>query len=95
MSYRDNYNLIEWKPLPEEERKKERKRSAFNVISDYLPDLIHPCTGKRMDSKSEFRKVTKAKGGIEVGNEVQKDRRDWRVGGLERDLMRAMRGELT
>jgi hypothetical protein len=45
------------------------------VISDHLPDLIHPCTGKRMDSKSEFRKVTRAKGGVEVGNEPLVDRR--------------------
>lgn len=45
------------------------------VISDYLPDLIHPQTGKRMDSKSEFRKVTRAKGGVEVGNEQLVDRR--------------------
>lgn len=45
------------------------------VISDHLPDMIHPCTGKRMDSKSEFRKVTRAKGGVEVGNERLVDRR--------------------
>lgn len=45
------------------------------VISDYLPDLIHPQTGKRMDSKSEFRKITRAKGGVEVGNEKLVDRR--------------------
>ncbi len=45
------------------------------VISDHLPDMIHPCTGKRMDSKSEFRKVTRAKGGVEVGNETMVDRR--------------------
>jgi hypothetical protein len=37
--------------------------------------LIHPCTGKLMDSKSEFRKVTRAKGGVEVGNEKLVDRR--------------------
>jgi hypothetical protein len=28
-----------------------------------------------MDSKSEFRKITKAKGGVEVGNEKLVDRR--------------------
>ena len=48
---------------------------VLGVISDYLPDLIHPCTGTRMDSKSEFRKVTRAKGGLEVGNEKLVDRR--------------------
>lgn len=45
------------------------------VISDTMDPLIHPCTGKRMDSKSEFRKVTRAKGGVEVGNEKLADRR--------------------
>jgi hypothetical protein len=45
------------------------------VISDTMDALIHPCTGKLMDSKSEFRKVTKAKGGVEVGNEKLVDRR--------------------
>jgi hypothetical protein len=37
--------------------------------------LVHPCNGKMYDSKSEFRKVTKAKGGVEVGNEKLVDRR--------------------
>ena len=45
------------------------------VISDTMEALIHPCTGKLMDSKSEFRRVTKAKGGVEVGNEKLVDRR--------------------
>ena len=45
------------------------------VISDTMDALVHPCTGKLMDSKSEFRKVTKAKGGVEVGNEKLVDRR--------------------
>lgn len=45
------------------------------VISDTMDPLIHPCTNKMMDSKSEFRKVTKAKGGVEVGNEKITDRR--------------------
>lgn len=45
------------------------------VISDTMDALIHPCTGKMMDSKSEFRRVTKAKGGVEVGNEKLVDRR--------------------
>jgi len=45
------------------------------VISDTMDALIHPCTGKLMDSKSQFRRVTKAKGGVEVGNEKLIDRR--------------------
>lgn len=45
------------------------------VISDTMDALIHPCTGKMMDSKSAFRQVTKAKGGVEVGNEKLVDSR--------------------
>jgi hypothetical protein len=45
------------------------------VISDTMDALIHPCTGKLMDSKSNFRRVTRAKGGVEVGNEKLVDRR--------------------
>lgn len=51
------------------------RNGVRGVISDYLPDLIHPQTGLRMDSKSEFRKVTRAKGGVEMGNEKHVDRR--------------------
>ena len=45
------------------------------VISDSIPDMVHPANGKRYDSKSSFRKVTKAHGYIEVGNEKQQDNR--------------------
>lgn len=44
------------------------------VISDNLPDgvngLFHHGVGKRTDSKSHFRKLTKDSGCIEVGNEL-------------------------
>lgn len=43
------------------------------IISDNLPGgvngLMHPAIGKRMDSKSGFRRATKDAGCIEVGNE--------------------------
>lgn len=45
------------------------------VISDTMTALVHPCDGKMYDSKSQFRKITKAKGGVEVGNEKLVDRR--------------------
>lgn len=41
----------------------------IHVIQDSMDATWHPCTGKIMDSKSEFRKVTKAHGGVEIGNE--------------------------
>lgn len=41
------------------------------IISDTIPGLWHPSDGRTYDSKSTFRSVTKAHGGIEVGNEKQ------------------------
>ncbi len=63
------------KLIPKHLAKPRYSKRVSGVISDTMDALIHPCTGKMMDSKSEFRKVTKAKGGIEVGNEKLVDRR--------------------
>lgn len=61
------------------------------VISDHLPDLKHPITGKPMDSKSNFRAVTRAHGCVEVGNETQKDTRRVDAGNLKADIAQAIR----
>ena len=46
-------------------------RSAPSVISDTMSDAaLHPCTGKMMDSKSAFRRVTRENGCVEIGNET-------------------------
>ena len=42
----------------------------FYVISDTMPSTRHMATGKYFDSKSEFRKETKATGNIEYGNDA-------------------------
>lgn len=42
-------------------------RAAPAVIRDGLDDLRHPATGQIVDSKSNFRKITKAHGCEEVG----------------------------
>ena len=59
------------------------------IITDSLPPggLWHPATGKYVDSKSKFRQFTKAAGCVEVGNEVQRDRREWGVPHLKRDII--------
>lgn len=49
--------------------------SAPAIDRDGLDDLWHPVDGKRYDSKHAFRQTTRASGGDEVGNEVQKDQR--------------------
>ncbi len=64
------------------------------VISDTMGTALrHPSTGKLMDSKSQFRAVTRAHGCVEVGNDVQRDTR--RLDGfdsssLKRDISRAI-----
>ncbi len=46
------------------------------VISDAMGTALrHPITGKLMDSKSQFRAVTRAHGCVEVGNDRQVDSR--------------------
>jgi hypothetical protein len=36
---------------------------------DTMPETQHPCTGEFFISKSEFRKVTRAHGMVELGND--------------------------
>jgi hypothetical protein len=61
------------------------------VISDSIPDMVHPANGKKYDSKSAFRKVTKDHGYIEVGNEKQTDRRVSSHGNFAGDISEAIR----
>lgn len=45
-------------------------QSGFYVMSDNLGGmLLHPVTGKRTDSKSSFRQMTRDTGHVEVGTE--------------------------
>lgn len=80
MSYRENYKLIDWsKPLPELPRKAEIPVARSDlpcplIISDSMDETEHPCDGKVYTSKSTFRRVTKANGCIEVGNDAQRFR---------------------
>lgn len=43
--------------------------AAVYVISDTMDPVKHMATGRMLDSKSEFRRDTKAAGCIEVGND--------------------------
>lgn len=49
-----------------------RRSAGPYVIGDDLPGggLRHPSTGKMMDSKSRFRAETRARGLVEVGNDM-------------------------
>ncbi len=89
--YAENYKLIDWsRELPAVERKQHSLRPNGNVISDSMPAMIHPITGKLMDSKSKFRAVTRMHGCVEVGNEKQVDRRSIDMGDCKRDIARAI-----
>lgn len=73
MSYRENYKLIDWsKPI--EPRRKVQAPPARSelpcplIISDAMPAAEH-VDGKFYESKSAFRRVTKQRGLIEVGND--------------------------
>ncbi len=57
------------------------------VISDSMPAMRHPSTGKLMDSKSQFRAVTRAHGCVEVGNDQQRDSR--RMDGFDTSARKA------
>jgi hypothetical protein len=50
---------------------RETSKRAFHYISDHQDLLWHPHNGRYYDSKSAFRRVTKAAGCEEVGNETQ------------------------
>lgn len=60
------------------------------VISDTMPGMKHPITGKMMDSKSQFRAVTRAHGCVEVGNDVQRDTRRLDMPSLKGDIARSI-----
>lgn len=47
----------------------EEKCSSPSIIRDNMDATKHMANGKMYDSKSEFRKATKASGCIEVGND--------------------------
>lgn len=66
--------------------------ATTQIITDSLPPggLLHPATGTYVDSKSRFRQITKAAGCIEIGNEVQRDTRQWGVPDLKGDIARTM-----
>lgn len=42
------------------------------IIGDHMDAAEHPCDGKVYESKSAFRRVTKANGCIEVGTDPQR-----------------------
>ena len=82
----------EMKLIPEEEYYAGWTRiSAPYVIPDEMNATIHPCTGEHVTSKSNFRKITRANGCVEVGNEKLQDRRQNNLdfSGISAEIRRA------
>lgn len=77
-AYSRNYRDIVWADRhinPPKRTETERGRPAPHIILDTMPETWHPTADRVLTSKSEFRKLTKAAGCIEVGNENIKDMR--------------------
>lgn len=90
---RDVYVLREGKLVPKHlAQPLTERREAPNVIPDGMgQDLWHPATGRYADSKSEFRRMTKESGCVEMGNDIKAEpRKQVRLSRQERaDAIRA------
>lgn len=75
--------------VPAELYQPKENKSAY-IIQDSMDALIHPCTGTKIESKSAFRKITKAHGCTEMGNEKPTPQKPPSpLGGIREDLVRA------
>ena len=63
---RRNGKIVAFRPMP--------KHSVVAVISDSMEPLKHHGTGRTLDSKSAFRRDTRACGAVEIGTEAIKPR---------------------
>lgn len=97
--YKQNYDLIDWNArdivLPERDRltKARSELPGPMILSDTMPEVEHPCDGKRYSSKSTFRRVTREHGCIEVGNDARRFKRPARPNddrGIDRAIDKAM-----
>lgn len=59
------------------------------VIQDSMSPTWHPATGEILESKSAFRRATKAAGCEEYGNDVPKSRDRYQRGDLKESIIRA------
>lgn len=62
--------IEDWHAAQNAPESKRGDVAAPMVISDCMDALIHPATGLYSDSKSSFRKMTKASGCVEIGDQA-------------------------
>ena len=86
---RETYVLRDGKLVPKH-MAAPKSGAAFFVISDEMKPMRHPITNKLMDSKSQFRAVTRAHGCVEVGNDVQRDTRRMDMNPIKADIAQAI-----
>ncbi len=92
---RETYVMRDGKLVPKSQAApllQPAKRSHLPMpyfVRDEIPPTPHPCTGQVMTSLSEFRKVTKANGCVEVGNESLPAYRPPPVDSMEKTIAEA------
>jgi hypothetical protein len=52
------------------EKNSVQRTESFSYISDNMDPLVHHADGKKYDSKSTFRRVTKDHGCVEIGDDT-------------------------
>ena len=76
--------------VPKHEAEPLSRPAGAYVISDSMPEMLHPITQKPYESKSQFRRVTLAHGCVEVGNDAMRDTRRVDLGDRRADIRRAI-----
>ena len=61
-----------------------------SIITDAQPALMHPANGKYYDSKSEFRRVTREHGLVELGNDAPLTPPEFKPEGVREDIVKSM-----
>jgi hypothetical protein len=86
--------VYRWNPETGEWTEADRRipSARLGIVTDTIDPLEHPCDGRLYDSKSAFRRTTKAHGCEEVGPHKPQVR-DYEPRGIKDDIARVLRGE--
>ena len=85
-AFRENYNAIEWKPIPEwRKRITEPARRGLYVVPDIQP-YVSPLDGSVVGGRRQHRDHMRAHGVVEVGNEKPKPNRPKPLPDVRQDI---------